>query len=494
MAAVASTNVFVYNRRSEITGATMRNESSLYDYDWQGNRLTATNGATGAVYIPDGLNQYDAVDDVEPVYDLDGNLLEIPGRMAMEYDAKNQMTFCSNANYRVWNTYDHLGRRIGKTVSGAYDSHYLYDGWNLIAETMPSALPSHFLWGLDLSGSEQGVGGVGGLLGVYQNGSWYVPLFDANGNITAYVDESGAVVAHYDYDAFGGTIAQSGFMADAFAHRFSTKFQDTETGLLYYGYRYYDPAWGRWINRDPIEEDGGLNLYGFCGNDGVNAVDAWGEDFIAVGARTVKNTARLFNHMSIVYFESSCNPKEEYEFSPKDFGKGDVSDVFGEYERWELLRDSEVFVRYSGPRWTERQLQQARKGVFPAPPVKTRLEPVAISKIVKNDPDFPTVYKVILSDANIDDWDKVVAASQSYPYAEFPNPDFPKHPLNWPNSKYEFPPLLFGGGNNSNTFIFEMAEVLTRRNKAIRAFWNTPGNNRAEPVPDDGGRTPFRKY
>jgi len=37
-----------------------------------------------------------------------------------------------------------------------------------------------------------------------------------------------------------------------------------------HGSRYYSPSLGRFINRDPIEEAGGLNLYGFCGNDGVN--------------------------------------------------------------------------------------------------------------------------------------------------------------------------------------------------------------------------------
>ncbi|MFC7339621.1 RHS repeat-associated core domain-containing protein [Haloferula chungangensis] len=41
-------------------------------------------------------------------------------------------------------------------------------------------------------------------------------------------------------------------------------------GLGYYGYRYYDPVTGRWPSRDPIGERGGLNLYGFVGNDGVN--------------------------------------------------------------------------------------------------------------------------------------------------------------------------------------------------------------------------------
>ena len=58
--------------------------------------------------------------------------------------------------------------------------------------------------------------------------------------------------------------------------RFSTKYQDAETGLLYYGYRFYDPITGRWLSRDPIEEEGGLNLYGFVRNDGVNFFDADG--------------------------------------------------------------------------------------------------------------------------------------------------------------------------------------------------------------------------
>jgi RHS repeat-associated protein len=41
---------------------------------------------------------------------------------------------------------------------------------------------------------------------------------------------------------------------------FSTKYTDNETDLLYYGYRYYSPALGRWLSRDPIEEQGGLKL------------------------------------------------------------------------------------------------------------------------------------------------------------------------------------------------------------------------------------------
>jgi RHS repeat-associated protein len=47
------------------------------------------------------------------------------------------------------------------------------------------------------------------------------------------------------------------------------------SGVTYYGYRYYDPATGRWPSRDPIEEEGGLNLYSFvenCPNDNFDPV------------------------------------------------------------------------------------------------------------------------------------------------------------------------------------------------------------------------------
>ena len=154
-----------------------------------------------------------------------------------------------------------------------------------------------------------GAGGVGGLLAVnispnnnrsdlqdfqdFQDlqtsadrsavgGVWYFLLYDNNGNITDYVSEDGEVVASYEYDAFGRTISQSGAMADEFPFRFSTKYYDAEAKLYYYGERFYSPELGRWLNRDPIEEDGGGNLYMFCGNNGVGKVDPMGNFTIYV--------------------------------------------------------------------------------------------------------------------------------------------------------------------------------------------------------------------
>ena len=105
-----------------------------------------------------------------------------------------------------------------------------------------------------LSDTLQGAGGVGGLLYLKRNGTIYVPHCDAYGNVMRYTDTAGNIVAEYTYDTFGKTIAQSGAMSEVFRHRFSTKYYDSETGLYYYGYRFYSPALMRWLNRDPIED------------------------------------------------------------------------------------------------------------------------------------------------------------------------------------------------------------------------------------------------
>jgi len=65
-------------------------------------------------------------------------------------------------------------------------------------------------------------------------------------------------------------------LADAQPFRFSTKWTDAESGLVCYGYRYYNPSAGRWPNRDPIEERGGINLYAMVGNNPIGFIDRLG--------------------------------------------------------------------------------------------------------------------------------------------------------------------------------------------------------------------------
>ncbi len=138
--------------------------------------------------------------------------------------------------------------------------------------------------GDDLSGSMGGAGGIGGLLARssgYSSGNWtsHADYYsDANGNITALLDASQSLVADYRYDPFGNLISKSGTLADANVYRFSSKEVQTNSGMYYYGRRFYDPNLQRWINRDPIEEQGGINLFSFSANDPVTHFDPFGMD------------------------------------------------------------------------------------------------------------------------------------------------------------------------------------------------------------------------
>jgi RHS repeat-associated protein len=91
-------------------------------------------------------------------------------------------------------------------------------------------------------------------------------------NVVKDIDES--IAASYRYDIFGKPLKKTGTFDQP--SRFSTKRYDEATGLSYYGYRFYIPKLGRWMNRDPLGEAGGINLYGFVGNNPVNFVDPWG--------------------------------------------------------------------------------------------------------------------------------------------------------------------------------------------------------------------------
>ncbi len=83
---------------------------------------------------------------------------------------------------------------------------------------------------------------------------------------------------------------------------FSTQYTDNETDLVYYGYRYYSPALGRWMSRAPIEERGGLNLYGFVNNDPVNKWDTLGLFWEKEKKKEIiKNPIRMQKILGIVH-------------------------------------------------------------------------------------------------------------------------------------------------------------------------------------------------
>ncbi|MEI6656008.1 MAG: hypothetical protein WCP45_14690 [Verrucomicrobiota bacterium] len=276
-----------YDLSGELTSAanaTTPDNSRFYQFDDIGNRKlsrTATNtnsgGAVTSYYAStaatttgaNAINQYGKIafpgGDAVPAFDADGNMKSgpvlprgatTPVSRVFVWDAENRLVEVMNAagdTTIATYIYDHLSRRIGKTTAsaapqGISDTTYLYDGWNLIAEYSGATIKKTYVYGMDLSGSMQGAGGVGGLLSVTDEVTSghpsYYPTYDGNGNVSEYLDGGGNVVAHYEYDPFGKDITPAppvGVTYINFAHRFSTKYFDAETGLYYYGYRYYDP-------------------------------------------------------------------------------------------------------------------------------------------------------------------------------------------------------------------------------------------------------------
>lgn len=188
--------------------------------------------------------------------------------------------------------YDYAGRRIEKkvvnldTTATLSTKRFIYRGWDLVAEIdgVSTGLVRSYVWGLDQHGRLSGANTPGSLLQItYYSGGTpansYLPTYDLSGNVTSLINAStGALAAIYEYDPFGNplrnetpdpTVADNPF-------RYATKWRDEETGLYYYGHRYYDANHGRFINQDPIGETGGLNLYGFVGNNPVNLSDYLG--------------------------------------------------------------------------------------------------------------------------------------------------------------------------------------------------------------------------
>jgi RHS repeat-associated protein len=257
------------------------------------------------------------------VYDADGNLTQ-DGLWNYQWDGENRLkaqelrSDVATATWRrIQYAYDGQGRRIQKLVTTApspggtptttSDTRFLYDGWNLVAEYSYSGatftLVRSHAWGLDLSGSAQGAGGVGGLLWtkVAATAKTYAAGSDANGNVVVYVDcADGSVAGRREYGAFGEAVLTTG-IAGSLPFGFSTKFEEKETGLYYYGFRYYSPSTSRWLGRDPTEEDGGLNLYGIIYNDPVNYTDYLGLKCCELGQILIVNMRYSWSHYGEPY-------------------------------------------------------------------------------------------------------------------------------------------------------------------------------------------------
>jgi len=298
-------------------------EDRGYTYDDAWNLNYRTNNVTLNTFKVDSKNQLtNAYNAGTLTYDANGNLTYSDAApYGYSYDDENRLVnwyyydgdYDGNGNptsdddLRTEFVYDGLGRLrkrveygvVASAWSVSSETRYLYDGWRVIQERNSGNTPTvAYTRGNDLSGSLEGAGGIGGLLGRshgYSAGNWSTHNFyhaDGNGNVTYLVNSSQALAARYRYDPFGRTISYSGSLALANVYRFSSKELHVNSGLYYYGRRFYDPNLQRWLNRDPILERGGINLYRFVNNAPSGLIDTDGELATSPGKVTISTTAK----------------------------------------------------------------------------------------------------------------------------------------------------------------------------------------------------------
>ncbi len=280
-----ATNVTV-----NITNATLYNDNAFAK-----DGFTVTNGNNAYTAIAqDSYNRKDTnsvvvnlPSAVNYIYDLNGNLTSDSTR-GFDYDDENELIRVTVTNsWKSEFTYDgRMRRRIRKEFTWQNSAwvvtnevRYIYDGNLEIQWRDANNLPTLTLTrGLDLSGNLQGAGGIGGLLARTDTGNGQTAYFhaDGNGNVTALINSQQVVVAKYIYDPFGNALSKAGPLADANVYRFSSQEYHQNSGLVLYLFRAYDPNLQRFTNRDPIQEEGGMNLYGCVYNDPISRIDLFG--------------------------------------------------------------------------------------------------------------------------------------------------------------------------------------------------------------------------
>ena len=130
--------------------------------------------------------------------------------------------------------------------------------------------------------------GVDNWLGfVDMTGATPVPYFyvtDHLGSVLAVTDADGNLAERYEYDAWGKVLSVTDANGNALARSsignrilWQAREYSWTTGLYYFRNRWYDPIVGRWINKDPIGIEGGINLYEFCCDNPQNRRDPSGE-------------------------------------------------------------------------------------------------------------------------------------------------------------------------------------------------------------------------
>jgi RHS repeat-associated protein len=307
-----SVTAYQYDTLNRLTGETRTagilpasSTFTEYNYDLAGNRTSVVSDGTTNTYTLGTGNRLDFTtteytDHTETnsyAYDAAGCLTNSAignqqSAISLTWDERYRLTEVqlSTSNIpqsTVSYSYDVLGRKVSRTAGfqPAEVEQYVYSGNQIAADLDENGdLLRAYTWGP----------GIDNLLALTVYGSdssdptTYYALKDHQNSVLAFTDASGTLIETYDYDAWGQVTVYDGsgnelttdlgLPTSGIGNRYTFQGREIDwtTGLTYFRARWYDPATGRWLSKDPIGISGGLNLYAFCGNNPVNFIDPLG--------------------------------------------------------------------------------------------------------------------------------------------------------------------------------------------------------------------------
>ena len=267
----SETESYSYDGLDRLTSGSCTSWSHTYTYDKAGNRT----GKDSITYTVNSVNEVTALSDgTSFIYDDNGNRTQkTKGDDTWDYtyDYANRLTQVEENQSTIGEyVYDGDGKRLQKTEN-SITTTYIYSGINPVYE-------------VNSTGSACYVYGPTGLLAkrtmIDQESHTYYYHKDHLGSTRSVTDSSKNIIAASTYHPFGETEVEEG----SERYLYNGKERD-ETGLYYYGARYYDPEIGRFVTRDLIKgrksNSQTLNRYSYCLNNPINFIDPYGNFGVA---------------------------------------------------------------------------------------------------------------------------------------------------------------------------------------------------------------------
>lgn len=254
-----------YNEIGNIIEKVIDGTTTSYEYDEKNRLLRKTNTFQDKIEMCDAL---------PCIYNDFGNLIQKKNTRYI-YDQDNRLMHVISKDIIAAFTYDDHNRRVSKRVytrAGNYEQTYLY------FENIPIAIfRNGMLEQLAIPGANR-FGSIAQAIAIETASAIYAPIYDIQWNISKLIDIKTKEIYNFDIDPFGKNLHKQPPITPWL---FATKEYDFETGLVYFGHRYYDPSIARWLSRDPLYQDMN-NLYTYCFNNPLRYMDPDGRFTIAI--------------------------------------------------------------------------------------------------------------------------------------------------------------------------------------------------------------------